>query len=196
MTTRLSPDIPCIKPILNKAHNYRLWSRGAFGTKLRVWRNYGSWLASDFSGKTVLRYMAEGGSGPCVYNLSHQDTIEQRDAWLRQGYDEQLIVFHEAAPDQHVVLQGEIWNGGNSMYDMIYSTVKAHMRPALAQEQRKSSGLASLFLIKSAISPSSWEDLNWILGNYPDHAVEFSIYSTNVGDLIGRNTIVWEVRAY
>ena len=103
---------------------------------------------------------------------------------------------NEAAPDQCVVLQGELWTGGDIPGYFLYSTVRAHMRPALKKESHESRGLLTRQLLRGNMTPSSYSDLQELEQLYPDHVIELSVYSKCVGDTPGRNTLVWEIRQY
>jgi hypothetical protein len=47
------------------------------------------------------------------------------------------------------------------------------------------------------MTPSSWADFEALLELYPSHVLEVSVYAgTTVGDVPGRNAVVWEVRRY
>ncbi len=50
--------------------------------------------------------------------------------------------------------------------------------------------------LQAHMSPSSFADLEALFDRYPTSVVEFGIYSCNIGNIPGRNTIIWEVRDY
>ena len=45
------------------------------------------------------------------------------------------------------------------------------------------------------VDPSSLDDIIGLVDDYPEHVVEFSTFSVNVG-LLQRPTVIWEVRRY
>lgn len=182
--------------ILTKTENYRLWQSNAFGNKLRAWRTYEDWEASNFAGLVVLRQLAEGGGGKCIYNLKPDQVPWAFVQCVVCGVDPSTIMINEAAPDHHVLLQGELWTGGEREGYFIHSWAKAQMRPALAQQQTISYGLQTRMLLRSTMTPSSYADLEVLIERYPDHAIEVSIYEHCLGDIPGRNSLVWEVRKY
>jgi hypothetical protein len=55
--------------------------------------------------------------------------------------------------------------------------------------------MASL-LIREAMTPSSYDDWLMLIDRYPGHVLEVSIYDRCLGDVPGRNALVWEVRRY
>jgi hypothetical protein len=70
------------------------------------------------------------------------------------------------------------------------------MRDALKLAPSVAQGLYSDVLIREAMTPSSYEDWKVLLDQYPGHVLEVSIFSRCLGDIPGRNALVWEVRRY
>lgn len=56
--------------------------------------------------------------------------------------------------------------------------------------------LETRMLLARYMDPSSRDDLDMLLEQYPDATVEFTCFSVNVGVFPHRNTIFWEVRNY
>jgi hypothetical protein len=57
-------------------------------------------------------------------------------------------------------------------------------------------GVTATTLLRSTMSAASYDDLQELLVEYPDHVVEVSVLSTNFGTCPGRNAIVWENRRF
>jgi hypothetical protein len=187
-------------PIVDKRMNYSLWRSGAFGNKLRVWRSMDEWRNSGFAGLVVLRSLMDGG-GPCEYSLAPEQVEESVRRWLANGHPPDRIMFNEEASDQHVLLQGEYLNdihlGGSSYWGYFhYSRVKTQMRDALKAAPELAQGLRSDLMLRLAMTPSSYEDWLLLLDRYHGHVFEVSIYERCLGDIPGRNALVWEVRKY
>ncbi len=184
--------------VTTKRQNYRLWQSGDFGNKLRAWRTVEEWRASGFGGRVVLRALLPVGGGPCRYNLAPDEVERTIGYWIAEGMSSDEIMINEAAPDQAAVLQGEYLNDIVGVYwnCFHYSRVAAHMRLALGAEMRMASGMASDLLLRGAMTPSSYEDWRVLLDRYPGHVLEVSIYGHCIGDIPGRNALVWEVRRY
>ena len=70
------------------------------------------------------------------------------------------------------------------------------MRDAPATAPETAQRLRSDLLLKLAMTPASHDDWNLLLGQYPGHVLEVSIYDRCLGDTPGRNALVWEVRRY
>lgn len=183
--------------VLRKQTNYHLWTTGAFGNRLRAWQTLDEYRASGFGGRVVLRYLGGSVGGLwCRYNLDPDAVEEVAAEIIAEGAERDKIMVNEAAPDDHVIFNGELWTGADPVDALLYSTVRAHMRPALAAEQLRATGLQTRMLLRSLMTPSSYEDLQVLVEQYDNHAIELSIFNICVGDIPGRNALVWEVRQY
>jgi hypothetical protein len=197
--TVMRNDLP--PPVLSKGLNYRLWQGGMFGNKLRAWRTVAEWEASGFAGEVVLRTVA-GGGGPCLYNLRPEDVSTDVKGWIACGIPLDHIMVNEAAPDEDVILQGEYLNDiftldGEAGWGWFhYSRAKAQMRDALVMAPERARCLRSDLLLKLAMTPASHDDWQLLLEKYPGHVLEVSVYDRCLGDVPGRNALVWEVRKY
>lgn len=189
--------VPILKPaVKSKAQNYRLWTGGFYGNRLRSWRTVEALKASGYTGPVTLRYLGGEGGGPCVYDLPIEMVTTAVINMERQGYDRSRVMFNESAPDKSVMIQGEFWTGMDRPHWMIYSSAKLKMRPAFRGGARTAEGLRTINMLRSHMTASSWADFWELAQDYPDHTIEFSVYSRCIGDTPGRNTLVWEVRSY
>lgn len=179
--------------VFTKQHNLKLWTTGAYGNRLRCWRTIEEYEQSNFSGLVVLRYL-EPNKPWCKYNLRKAEVQPVIEQFVSQGAQRSKIMINEAAPDKYVIFNGELWLGPHE--ELLYSTVKMHMRPALAAQQLRAQGLYTRMLLRSLMTPSSYEDLQVLIETYNEHAIELSIYSICIGNIPGRNALVWEVRKY
>jgi len=186
-------------PVRDKQANFNLWTSGAYGNRLHAWPTVAAYRASGFPGRIVLRYLGATGCGLCEYNLYDSEIDAIVEEWRKQGADPDLVMVNEAAPDYAVTLQGELFTGvtpDNRPDYFLYSTVVAHMRPALAARSRVVTGLTTRMLLRQHMTPSSLADLDLLIDNYPDHVLEISVFRICLGDIPGRNSLVWEVRRY
>lgn len=191
------------EPVLSKVQAYRLWQAGAFGNRLCSWNTLGDWLMSEFPGKVALRVMLPTGGGPCHYDLAPREVVPLHHKLVRRGIGSEQIVICEAAPASKVVLQGEYLNGirdvgpGLSYWGHFYfSRARLQMRDALRTEHNVLDGLVADHLIRASMTPSSYADWQELLVRYPEHVLEVSIYESCLGDIAGRNALVWEIRRY
>lgn len=170
------------RPVLNKKDMYTRWIKGEFGNRLQGWDSLESLLQSPYTGLVNKRSIIS--CTEVEYNLKQSEL----------GHSTIYNRFSEPAPDEHLLLQGELAEGPGGWW-LTYSTLQAKMRVAM-QSAEFSSGLHAKLLLKEYCCPSSYNDLALLLDLYPGHVIEFGIYKYNLGDVPNRNTIIWEVRKY
>jgi hypothetical protein len=107
---------------------------------------------------------------------------------------EDRVNFNESAPDERLVLQGEVSRFVGGLY-LRYSTLKLPMRSAM-KDARDVGGASAQAILRGVLTGSSYEDLDALLELYPDAVVEFGAYAKCLGAIPGRNAVIWEVRAY
>lgn len=183
--------------IPSKAESYRLYDAGKFGNKFRTWNNFDAIAASGFSGNIVMRY--KGGAGGAKYphvgeHMSLKRASELIPLWKSVGAKEDQIVFNEAAPDNALVLQGEVMLSVEHI-SLFWSDAKTAMRKAMLKGQQWH-GLRALALLETRLFPSSLDDIRTLFDLYPSSVIEFSAYRYAVGSIPGRNAVIWEVRDY
>lgn len=186
--------------ILTKRMNYERWQRGCFGNKLKSWRTVEEWRESGFTDKVALRQLGSGG-GRCVYHLDRTNMDEAVACWRRFRVPDELMMVNEQAPDG-LLIQGEYRNSvveiDNQAHCAIfyYSTVRKQMREALTEASETTCDLRANLLLRHYMSPASYDDWQMLLGQYPNHVLEVSVYDTFLGDCPRRNALVWEIRKY
>jgi hypothetical protein len=190
-----------VEPILSKKQNYRLWQSGAFGNKKRIW-TVDEYLNDTFEGLVAIRMRSGPGGGLCYYNLTRVQATEMLPFLTCDGFLSDCYMINEMAPSDAIVLQGEYFNGVYIQDDdarwgaFRYSTVQLPMRDAFREANHDTHGLHADCLLRAAMTPSSYEDWKILLDQYPDHVLEVSIFNCCLGDIPGRNALVWEVRRY
>jgi hypothetical protein len=189
-------------PVLSKARNYRLWRSGAYGNKLRSWRTVDEWRASGFSGLVALRTLLGDGGHCCQYDRTPGDVPVVLESWASLGVPLDRVTVDEAAPAGDVVLQGEylddVYVAGGEVVcgHLYYSRTRRQMRDALVSFPEEARGLRADLLLSSVMTPSSLEDWKLLTARYPGHVLVVSVYGRCLGDVPGRNALVWEVRRY
>ena len=98
-------------------------------------------------------------------------------------------------PNEHLVIQAEIMRNENGIY-LLYSRVQKPMNLALKEKEEHAFGLNALEILRRELWPSSLADVEALLELYPDSVIEFGTYDVAVGNLPGRNTVIWEVRNF
>lgn len=182
--------------IASKKQMYALYEAGAFGNRLKSWPSMDAYLKSGFAKPAVLRHMDK--SFQTIYGLGRAEMIKAVKR-LSGRYRPEGFKVNELAQDTKLVLQGEflsimgIAGGGHHLH---YSTLPAPMKIGLSKAPQNATGMDATRLIREKMTDYSWEDFCEARNNWPDHVIEFSIWSCNVGDRPGRNAVIWEVRDY
>ncbi|MGC9309093.1 MAG: hypothetical protein ACP5D2_00165 [Candidatus Nanoarchaeia archaeon] len=192
----------------NKSIYYQLYSQGVLGNRARAWDSLEQLQQSDWRGGVCIRDKRGTRRGNKtllpVYNLP----FDELTAFLRKLEDEciplSVLKFNQALPDQHLQIQGEVMRNHKGLC-LTYSDVPKPMKQALEEKTLYASGFTANQLLKHHLWPASYVDINQLLDYFhtqssnpafPSAVVEFSAYSVRVGNTRGRNTIIWEVRAY
>jgi len=129
------------------------------------------------------------------YKVDIKEVPAVMEEWKSLGIKKENIAFNQSMPDEHLILQGEIMKDENGLY-VLYSRIKKPMNLALKEKEEHAFGLNALRILKETLWPSSMSDVESLLEIYPDSVIEFSAYEIAVGEIPGRNTVIWEVRNF
>lgn len=171
-----------IATVNNKSAMYELLRAGKFGNTARSWATYQELVDSDYRGLVGVRSKQPGGK--FLAHVPFYFVVDAPDC-----------VYSEMQRDELILLQGEVYRSFNGLY-VFASTVKRPMREALKLGGRHFYRSAARVALEVTMWPTDYEELLELMAEYPESVVEFSAYSTEVGILPGRNTIIWEVRNY
>lgn len=183
--------------ILHKSDNFKALKSGCFGNRLK------NWTAQEFlsiyrtvsnSSKYAIRYLGDAGGAWCIYRIERADVPDTIKRIMAEGAELSRITINEMAPPQCSTLNCEYLNIAQGF--LHYSTANLPMREALALHAKNTSGLQARVLLRSYLTEASYSDLEALFELYPDHVIELSAFSCFLGDLPGRNAVVWEVRKY
>lgn len=174
--------------ITTKREMYRLWKQGAFGNKVQHWDNLDAFLASSYEGRCGFRSTTIGSPHMGVF-------ASKKELLANLPVTDEQLVLSEATHDQLVLVQGELTRATFGIY-LYYSTDKLMMRDALKKGMETATGIKVHTILRYFCDPSSYEELLLLLDMYPDHIIEFSTFSKNLGVIPHRNTVIWEVRKY
>jgi hypothetical protein len=192
---RVEGELP---PVTGKRRSHELWTSGAYGNRLRSW-GVGEWRRSGFTGLVALRELGWTGEGHCSYYLRPAEVEVELCMWLSLGVRLENVIVCEQAPDDRLVVCGEYHHDllpDGTFRHLFYSRVRRSMRFALREGGRVASGLRATAILREAMTDRSWADFGELVLAYPGHVVEVSVYDHCLGDLPGRNALVWEVRRY
>lgn len=182
----------------SKARMYSMLKAGALGNVFPVWETADEFMravAGGFSGLVGVRSMGPPGL-PYFTQLQPSEALRVgTQLTAEHGYP---VRYYEASPDHRITIQGEFSEGPNGDLGAVleYSRARTHMRAALAQERIIVIGPGARLVLKSYLSEASYEDFLALGERFPGAVIEFTAYETFVGELPGRNHVVWEVRSY
>lgn len=194
--------------IRSKAQFFELWEAGVLGNRTRLWRDpLTAWYwgrDTNFSSPTMpddlpqigfreLRKPGTTGAGKWEKVPWHR-VLETAERWKAEG---RSFIMDDGCPDDKRTLQGEVCRTERGVEGYLEIGGGLPMRQAMAAGLMKHRGyLETRLLLEKYMDPSSQDDLDALFELYPDHAVEFSCFSVNVGVFPRRNTLFWECRLY
>ena len=184
------------KNITCKPHYYALQRIGYFGNIPKTWGNYEEFSKSNYKGRVSIRSKKGIDRDNVRYNIPSENVLRNIK---EMELDPREVSINESMPNNLLTIQGEIiqldGRTGHCGLELRYSDLKEVMNKALKEKEMYLRGLNALLKIKSVMDPPSYENLNRLFEEFPEHAIEFSSYEIVVGNL-GHNTIFWEARNY
>ena len=178
-----------------KCWSYVLYHNGILGNKPLTWNSLEEIAQSKWNGKVSIRSKKGIARSKTEFNKTYKQAEQIVKQWTKEGINLADITFNQSMPEEDLALQGEVMMLPGGLY-LYGSFVKKPMNLALAEKSFSVQGSPAVYLIQKHLFPASREDMDRLLNQFPDNALEFSAYNTEVGDLPGRNTIFWEVRNY
>lgn len=181
--------------IQGKKVMYELLKKGGFGNTIRMWETIEDLCRAKeegYSGNVSVRTstISDTGIRPFYPNRSVYEAIDLGQRLRCLGY---TVHFNETPPDHLLRINAEymLWDG---LPYMEYSTLKTAMREGLRRQRLYVESTEATLILKTVLSPASFEDITLLAEQYPEAVVEFSAYDVFVGELKGRNAVVWECR--
>lgn len=164
----------------------------------------GNWSTESWDGHTWLKDIPSGNKKVAVRVLSPDHDLLKFDLTPKKA-SQHIRRIHamglatnvsEHAPDCNRFFAGEVIRTERYI-DLVYTTVRClRLREAKQPEHCKvASGLTAHLLMKQALEPEDWDDLQTLWDQYPTAIIEFACYEIPVG-VLNRKTIFWEVRDY
>ncbi len=181
--------------IPTKVECYERYNAGAFGNKPLTWDSPEEIRKSGWSGRVCIRSKIGTRRGNVRYNIPLSELDKEIASLMESDVKIKHMRFNQSMPDEHLTIQGELMRTERGLY-LLYSTIQFPMNEALRREQKHVFGLQAHMLLRQNLYPSSLSDIEALLEIYQDSVIEFSSYKIPVGNIPGRNTIIWEVRNY
>ena len=180
--------------VATKAEYLRLANLGYMGNQKSSWDTPEAAIASGYAGMVMVRYR-EPNSPFMRADVAMVDAPAVIDGFVAAGADRSKLYLTHMTSAVGRRINGELWRGPGGIY-LNYATAQTHLRAALDQAGRHVERSAALAVVRWACCPSSYDDLMTLLEVYPDAVIEFTAYDREIGNVPGRNTIIWEVRNY
>lgn len=181
--------------ITSKTQMYELLKAGVFGNRFRIWdteEEFKAAVDAGFDWLVGVRVVGVPGL-PYFHHKTYEEAIELGRMLKRKyGYP---VRYYEASPDPHITIQGEFVELDHGPA-LEWSTVKTHMRAAFAAERLIAFGPGARLILRHMLSEGSYHDFLALGELFPDAVIEFTAYDIFVGDIPGRNAVIWEVRNY
>jgi hypothetical protein len=191
------------KEILNKKQFYEMYDKNLFGNKALAWNSYKEILDSSWRGNICIRSKIGFARKKVRYNVPREKIAEIIKEFEEEGIKKESITFNQSMPDDFILIQGEVSSSdfnineeNSSPLRMRYSLIRKPMLLALAEKDEEVYGLKVLEILRHFLWENSYNNIMELLEEYPEHVIEFSAYNKEVGDIKGRNAVIWEVRKY
>jgi len=191
----LITEITDDRRIGSKFGYYLLYEKGFLGNKPLTWNSIEEIKQSGWKKEICIRGKKGIAREKSRFNLTLEEAAKYIEQLKEEGIPPEKLTFNQSMPDEHLLLQGEVIRN-EEFYSLTYTTLKKPMNRAFEEETLHAKGLRALNLIKGNLFLPSYDDLQGLFQTFPDSIIEFSAYDIEVGNLPGRNTIMWEVRNY
>jgi hypothetical protein len=184
--------------VTSKAQFVRLYQEGVFGNRAPTWNHVEDipWCMKTCPADKKFHIRNRVAGGPTHYDL---DIIQVFDRWCDledEGVNPATLYVSEMAPHHLGTAQGEVQRSVNFI-DLTITTGKLPMRQALLTDYTTFvTGLRAEMLLRYFMNARSYEWLEYLFEDFPDHTVEFTCFSKCWGTEPGYNTVFWEVRKY
>ena len=161
-----------------------------------TWRDYYEFSKSNYQRNVSIRSKVGIDRKNVRYNVPPAEVLSKIKEMKLEPNE---VSINESMPDDNLTIQGEITQldgrSGEFGLELRYSTLKKPMNISLKEEEFYLRGLNAKLKLQSVMDEPSLENLNRLIVEFENPAIEFSSYDISVGHL-GHNTIFWEVRNY
>lgn len=181
--------------IRSKRQFFELWRAGCLGNRPRLFETLDEALASGLP-KIGFRQLGKAGGG--AWELAPREHLPYVHArWTRLHSP---FLMDGSVPNDKTLIQGELCQTDRGLYAFVAVSPSVGLEPmrlTMAKGLHRSYWRAEAnALMRRYIDASSLDDIRDLFDLYPDAVIEFAAFAVNVGNIPGRNTIIWEVRNY
>lgn len=178
--------------ITSKRQFLELYLNNELGNKFRTWRNVDEALADNVQ---LAGFRDKQPSG--WFKMVKRSDFRIEDyLWTKAG-KEFYLNEGDYETQSRATIQGEVCITEKG-YELFTGPANRYkMREMFSRNlATASTGLTARLKMKHYMNDNSLDEIDLLLEKYPGHVVEFTCYNMHLGILPGRNTIIWEVRAY
>ena len=173
-----------------------LLGAGLFGNYIPTWLTLEDALTGEAPHGVSIRYKRG------IYEKSRAEThvpqilLRQRtQAWLDSGVAGDKIFFNPSTPDNDLLFQGEVWDGGESgQWSLRYDDTPGRSMPEAMSHAKHLLGPSAKLAFLSALDGPDRSDVEWLMEAYPDTVLEFGLYTVPLG-VYKRRLVLWEARS-
>ncbi len=183
--------------IRNKKQMYDILSTGGFGDSTRQFFSYQKWLDSEDSFKYHswgIRTLTPGGPFfPYVEGVDVKDICYRL---VRSGY--KINISPMVDEICNVTLWADVYDSptGLMVYGIENPGKGASWRALMPSKGTQWEGIQAYQMLRKHLNSNSLADLEELRDMYPGHVYELSALDRNLGQIPGRNAVIWEVRMY
>ena len=181
--------------IRSKRQFFELWRAGCLGNRPRLFTTFEE---AAQSGAAEIGFREIGRAGGGAWEKVPMSRLgETHMRWTSAG---RKFIMDDGVPNDRTTMQGELCRTERGLYGFFVvspSRGLPPMRETMARGLHRSYyGAAVQYILGKYLDPSSQDDVRDLLDLYPDAVIELAAFDVNVGNLPGRNTVIWEVRNY
>ncbi len=179
--------------ITSKQQFFDLWRAGVLGNRTQLWDSPLDAFASGVATIGFRQIGTAGGGAWC--RVPRSEVLKTALDWQEAG---RKFIMDDGVPNERSTIQGEVCRTFRGMESFLaIGHGLPPMRQTIAAGLHRHYGyLQTRVLLGHYMDPSSRDDLEALLELYPDATVEFTCFDVNVGNIPGRNTMIWETRDY
>lgn len=176
-----------------KAKYLELAAAGLAGTRVRHWDTLEEVRADHYTGPLIVRSRSPNSPFmlPDVPNAEAEVRLSEL---LAAGATAQSLYWSARPPNHGRLLNAEVWDGPLGVY-LHWSREQTNLRDALRTGSH-AEGIAARLILRDSLWPDSLDELYDLWHRYPGAVIELTAFDCQMGDIMGRNCIIWEVRHY
>ena len=188
-----------MNPVLTKQDFVKRYAQGEFGNRPRTWLTYQDWAFDNLGESKLKRFHIRNrvANGPTWFDINKGDMSTVLSRIASQGVSLESLYFTEMVDHTRNCIQGEVVETPTNLH-ILYSTARgagANMRAVLPTANH-ARGVVAVTILREMLPVQDYDWLRHLLDSYPEHVVEFTTLTCEVGVVPGSKTLFWEVRKY